>query len=304
MGDRMTNFPLALSPSTPKGASLANLLAQGQLVIAPGVYDCITARLAETAGHQAAYMTGSGVSMSRLGVPDLGLLSFAEMADQAKRIADVTSLPIIADADTGYGGPLNVARTVREYEHAGIAAIQIEDQEWPKKCGHEPDRRIVSIQEMVGRIQAAVDAKHHAQTLIIARTDARTAHGIDQAIERAHRYAEAGADVIFVESPENEAEMRLVCTSLTKPCLANQVEGGRTPMLPAATLQEMGYRLAIYPNSITRLVGLQGARFMKGILEHGGTHAFKADMLNHRDLWDLFDYPGFVAAEQRYQSKN
>jgi hypothetical protein len=177
-------------------------------------------------------MTGSGVSITRLGAPDVALLSFSEIVDQAKRMADVTTIPIIADADTGYGGPLNVIRTVREFERAGISGIQIEDQAWPKRCGHEPGRRIVSTAEMVGRIKAAVDTRHDPNVVIIARTDARSDLGINAAIERSQRYAEAGADVCFLESPESADEMRLLNQQVKIPTLANLVEGGRTPMLP------------------------------------------------------------------------
>lgn len=268
--------------------------------MAPGVFDCLTARLAECCGFSAVYMTGSGVSISRLGAPDVALLSFAEILDQAKRIADVCTLPVIADADTGYGGPLNVIRTVREMERAGVAAIQIEDQDWPKRCGHELGRKLVSRSEMVGRIKAAVDTRVDRDLMIIARTDARTTEGLEEALERAEAYREAGADIIFVESPESIEEMRRV-TRLNVPTLANQVEGGRTPMLSKDELQTIGFSLAIYPNSITRLIGHAGQLLFNELRLSGSTRAFADQMLDHRGLWELFEHREFIALEERYR---
>jgi 2-methylisocitrate lyase-like PEP mutase family enzyme len=204
------------------------------------------------------------------------------------------------DADTGYGGPLNVIRTVRELERAGIAAVQIEDQDWPKRCGHESGRKLVSREEMVGRVKAAVDARIHPDLLIIARTDARTMCGLDEALERAHAYAEAGADVVFVESPESVEEMRRITTEVRVPTLANQVEGGRTPMLPADELQAIGFGLAIYPNSITRLFGHVGQLLFTELRESGSTRAFGDRMLDHRALWELFEHHRFIELEAQY----
>lgn len=295
-------YPLSLAKTgAPKGR-LRAAMTPGRLLMAPGVFDCLTARLAECAGFSALYMTGSGVSISRLGAPDVALLSFAEILDQAKRIADVTRLPVIADADTGYGGPLNVVRTVREMERAGIAAVQIEDQDWPKRCGHELGRRLVSRQEMVGRVKAAVDARVDPDLLIIARTDARTTDGLAEALDRAEAYREAGADILFVESPESEEEMRQV-TALKAPTLANQVEGGRTPMLPRDVLQALGFGLAIYPNSVTRLFGRMGRMLFDELHGTGSTQAFADRMLDHKALWELFDHGGFIALEERYAQR-
>ena len=299
----MKVMPLSLGIHEGKSQTLRALLKSRKLLIAPGVFDCLTARLAEKAGAQALYMTGSGVSITRLGAPDVALLSFAEILDQSKRISDVTSLPLIADADTGYGGPLNIMRTVREMERAGVSAIQIEDQDWPKRCGHEPGRRIVSIQEMVGRIRAAVDTRRDEQTVIVARTDARSTEGIQAAIDRANQYAEAGADVAFVESPESVDEMRLLNQSISTPTLANQVEGGRTPMLPASELEALGYGLAIYPNSITRVFASIGNTLYSELLKTGSTQSMANQMLDHRGLWNLFEYPEFIQLESNYTSK-
>lgn len=293
-------FPLSLGATGARPGRLRAVLQPGQLLMAPGVFDCLTARLAECCGFSAVYMTGSGVSISRLGAPDVGLLSFAEILDQAKRIADVCTLPVIADADTGYGGPLNVIRTVREMERAGIAAIQIEDQDWPKRCGHELGRKLVSRSEMVGRVKAAVDARVDRDLMIIARTDARTSLGLEEALGRAEAYREAGADIIFVESPESVEEMRRV-TRLGVPTLANQVEGGRTPMLPKDELQAIGFSLAIYPNSITRLIGHAGQLLFNELRTSGSTRAFADRMLDHRELWEMFEHREFIALEERYR---
>jgi 2,3-dimethylmalate lyase len=296
-------LPLALDPPVDRNARLRALLNSRPLLMAPGVFDCLTARLAEQAGFEMLYMTGSGVSITRLGAPDVALLSFAEILDQAKRIADVSALPLLADADTGYGGPLNVMRTVREMERAGISAVQIEDQDWPKRCGHEPGRRVVPVAEMVGRIRAAVDTRRDPDFLIVARTDARSSEGISAAIERANRYAEAGADVLFVESPESFDEMARITREVRGPTLVNQVEGGRTPLLPADQLQALGFRIAIYPNSVTRLFARAGRELYEGLRATGSTRGFEGRMLNHRELWDLFEYPAFVSAEQRYMGQ-
>lgn len=296
-------MPLALDPKTGRHARLRSALGRGGLLMAPGVFDCLTARLAELAGFEMLYMTGSGVSITRLGAPDVALLSFAEILDQAKRIADVTALPILADVDTGYGGPLNVIRTVREMERAGISALQIEDQDWPKRCGHEPGRRVVPVAEMVGRLHAAVDARQDPDVLIVARTDARSSEGIAAAIDRANLYAEAGADVLFVESPESVDEMQRVAREVQAPTLSNQVEGGRTPLLPADHLQALGYRIAIYPNSVTRLFARAGQELFEELHRSGSTQGLKGRMLDHRGLWDLFEHPAFMALEQRYAAR-
>ncbi|MBX9697823.1 MAG: isocitrate lyase/phosphoenolpyruvate mutase family protein, partial [Acetobacteraceae bacterium] len=248
------------------------------------------------------YVTGSGVSMSALGAPDVGMLSFAEVLDRVKRIADCVAVPVIADADTGYGGPLNVMRTVREMERAGVSGIQIEDQAWPKRCGHEPGRRLVAIAEMVGRIRAACDARLDADTVIVARTDARASEGLPAAIDRAAAYAEAGADVLFLESPQSEPEMRAACAALagTAPMLANMVEGGRTPVLPAAELAALGYRLAIWPNALTRIMARQGAVLLERLLAEGTTAGLAGSMLDHGGLWALFEHERWYAVEARY----
>jgi len=260
-----------------------------------------SARLVARAGFHAAYVTGSGVSMSVIGAPDMGALSSAELIERAQRIADSVEIPVICDIDTGFGGPINVIRTIRDLESAGVSAVQIEDQVWPKICGHEPGCKLVSAQEMTSRIKAAADARHDSDFLIIARTDARTDQGLDAALDRAATYADAGADILFVESPESCDEMQTINTRLTTPTMANIVDGGRTPLLPAADLETLGYRLAIYPNSLTRLIGHMG-ELLSTLQSTGTTDGMRNRMLDHRALWDRFDYPEWTALEDRFNS--
>lgn len=226
---------------------LRQIIEAGTFVVAPGVYDMISARIADRMGFNALYMTGYGVTASYLGLPDAGLATFTDMLNRARTIAEGTETPLIADADTGYGGLLNVRHTVRGYEAAGVQGIQIEDQEMPKKCGHTPGRRVVPKDEMVQKIKVAVDSRRSRDTLIIARTDARTALGIDEAIDRVGAYVEAGADVAFVESPESVEEIRKVGKAIKAPKLANMVPGGKTPVVAADELKAMGFNIAIYP---------------------------------------------------------
>ena len=293
------DYPLGLRQTRGRNAALRQRLAAGNTLIAPGAYDCVGARLVEQAGFEAVYLTGSGMSMSALGAPDVGLMSFSEILDRAARVADVVSIPVIVDADTGYGGPLNVIRTVRCFERAGVSGIQLEDQAWPKKCGHEGGRNLVSVNEMAGRIKAAVDARIDPDLVIVARTDARTDHGLAAALDRAAAYVEAGADVIFVESPENESELAQVAKSVRAPVLANMVEGGRTPILPAARLTELSFALAIYPNAITRCFAYAGQKMLQGLKETGSTAGSADSMLSHRQLWSLFEYEKWTATENR-----
>jgi 2-methylisocitrate lyase-like PEP mutase family enzyme len=294
-------YPIGLSQTAGRNRRMRELLAGDRLVSIPGAFDCITARLVDTSGFPALYITGSGVSLSALGAPDVGALSFGEILDRCRRIADVVSIPIVADADTGYGGPLNVIRTVREFERAGISAIQLEDQTWPKKCGHEPGRRLASVNTMVMRLKAALDARVDPDLVIIARTDARAVEGFEAAIERAQIYAEAGADVIFLESPQTESELIQVPKRIGVPTLANMVEGGRTPILPAARLEEIGFRLAIYPNSLTRLIARAGQELLASLAATGSTDAMSSRMLDHGELWELFENRRWRALEDRFQ---
>jgi len=295
------SYPTGLRSTPTRHRALRQRMAEPGIVVAPGCYDCITARLVEVSGFGAAYITGSGVSMSALGAPDMGALSFGEILDRVWRICDAVSIPIIADADTGYGGPLNVIRTMREFERAGVSAVQLEDQEWPKKCGHEPGRKVASSQEMEQRIKAAADARIDADVMIVARTDAIAIEGYEAALERAARYREAGADIAFVEAPPSEAELAQVPQRLDMPCLANMVEGGRTPVLPFPTLEAMGFKVAIYPNSLTRLFARAGQDLLAGLKSSGGTAGFANQMLDHGQLWSLFENEKWQQLEKRFQ---
>ncbi len=295
-----SELPPALRPAPGRNRRFAAGLAAGGTIVAPGAYDCITARLVEKAGFPAVYVTGSGVSMSLLGAPDIGVVSFSEVLERITRIADIVSIPIIADADTGYGGTVNIFRTVRELERAGVSAIQIEDQEWPKRCGHEPGRRVVSTAAMEARIRAAVAARHDPDCKIIARTDARTDEGIDAAIARMRCYRAAGADILFVESPESREELARIVREVPGPHVANMVEGGRTPVLDVAALQELGFRIVIFPNSLTRLFAAAGRDLLDALATSGTTAGFRGPMLDHRQLWDLFDNADWVGLADRF----
>jgi 2-methylisocitrate lyase-like PEP mutase family enzyme len=237
--------------TTPARARLRAQINSGELVVAPGVYDGISAQLAKRTGHTAAYMTGAGVSASGFGLPDIGLVTQTEMVERARMIVRcLGDIPVIADADTGYGAPINVIRTVQEYEAAGVAAIQLEDQAFPKKCGHLPDKELVSTEDFERTLHAALDARTDHGMLLVARTDARAPLGLDAAIERANRYSAAGADVIFVEAPQSIQEIERIAAEVTAPLLLNLVIGGLTPLESSARLQELGYAIAIHPSAV------------------------------------------------------
>lgn len=227
--------------------TLKEQLQSGEFITAPGVFDMISTLIATRMNFPALYVTGYGVSASYMGLPDAGLMTFTDMETQIRKIVKATEKPIIADADTGYGGLLNVQHTVKAYENLGVSAIQIEDQEYPKKCGHTPGRRVIPTCDMVRKIKVAVDTRTKDDFLIIARTDSRTGLGIEEALSRAVAFEEAGADIIFVEAPETESEMKKVNEVINKPTLANMVSGGKTPIFSSTRLADMGYSVAIHP---------------------------------------------------------
>jgi 2-methylisocitrate lyase-like PEP mutase family enzyme len=269
---------------------LRKRLARKQLVVAPGVFDMVSLRCANQFGFEALYMTGYGTVASHLGLPDAGLATYTDMVGRVKAMAAQAAAPLIADGDTGYGGLLNVRHTVRGYEDAGAAAIQLEDQEFPKKCGHTPGRRVIATEDMVRKIRVAVESRRSADFLVIARTDARTSLGLDEALRRAEAYAKAGADVLFVESPESQEEMRTIGRAFDLPLVANMVEKGRTPVLTRDELQALGYRLAIFP--VTALLAALHA--MSGVYAHlreTGSSAGAAVPLH--DFADLTKLMGF-----------
>lgn len=253
-----------------KTQRLRQLLREPDSFIVPGAYDALTARIIEETGFQAIYATGAGISNAQLGWADVGLTSLKEIADIVSRMADVSTIPIIVDADTGFGNAINVIRTVRELERAGASAIQIEDQVSPKKCGHFTGKEVIGKAEMVNKIKAAVDARVDEQLVIIARTDAIAVHGVEEAIERAHAYAEAGADVLFVEAPTSLAQMRQITAALQSiPQVLNLVEGGKTPLVSLRQAQDMGFKLVLCANTALRaaIKGIRGA--LETLMEDG-----------------------------------
>ena len=281
-------------------ATLRELLAGPGPVLAPGAYDALSARLVARAGFPAVYMTGFGASASLLGRPDVGLLSFAEMADHARRLVQAVDVPLIADADDGYGNPLNVMRTVREYAAAGVAAVHIEDQVAPKRCGHMDGKDVIDASEMVEKVRAAVEARGDA--LIIARTDARAVEGLDAALERARRYREAGADLLFVEAPTSEEDIARVASELSgvAPLVFNWAEGGRTPPLSLERITELGFSLVIYPIG-TLLAATAGIRSLLATLKSDGVPTAALDDLPaFAEFTDLIGLPEVQRLEQRY----
>ena len=269
-----------------RGSRLAELLRGSEPVLAPGAYDALSARLIEQAGFPAVYMTGFGTSASLLGRPDVGLLTMSQMVDNARRIAQTVDVPVIADADTGYGNPLNVIRAVQEYELAGVAAIHIEDQVTPKKCGHMDNKQVIPSAEMVEKIHAAVEARKSNDFLIIARTDARAVEGLDGALRRARAYCEAGADILFIEAPQNEDEIAEVARAFPAvPLLFNWAEGGKTPPMPLARLKELGYRIVIFPISTL----LTAAKAIRTALEQIKAHGTPERMFPDRTAFQEFN---------------
>ena len=238
-----------MSSDRDRRSALARRIRARELTVAPGVFDMISAKVADRAGFHALYMTGYGIAASHMGLPDAGLVSYSDMLGRAARICEATRTPLIADADTGFGGLLNVRHTVRGYEAAGVAAIQIEDQEFPKKCGHAPGRRVVPLDDMLRKIEVAVEARDSDDFLVIARTDSRGSLGLDEAIRRGRAFSKAGADVVFIEAPESREEFERIGREVDAPLLANMVEGGFSPVLPAETLARLGFAIAIYPGT-------------------------------------------------------
>lgn len=253
-------------------------LKEPGLISAPGVFDMISARLADTMGFDALYMTGYGTVASHLGLPDAGLATYTEMVARVRQITAGTTTPLVADGDTGYGGLLNIDFTVRGYEAAGAHAIQIEDQEFPKKCGHTPGRRVVPLADAVRRIKVAVEARASKDFLIIARTDARTSLGLDEALRRGEAFAKAGADVLFIESPETIEEMTRIGRTFDLPLVANMVEGGRTPLLDRAELEHLGFKLAIFPASGFLAMAAALKSVYGEILSQGSSKAWNGEL--------------------------
>jgi len=283
-----------------KTTRLRQLIEDETLLVAPGAYDPYLARCVEKTGFDAVYMTGAGVSHTSLGMPDLGLLTFSEMVDRAGRIADAVSIPLFADADTGYGNALNVIRTVKAYERAGVAGLHIEDQEMPKKCGHFDEKKVIPLEEMLGKLKAALDTRQDPDFIIIARTDSRTVLGFEEAIERGQAFAEVGADMVFVESPLSREELAQVGQAINKPLLANMVETGKTPLLPSEELQALGFNVAIYPGAIGRFIGKQVMEFLATFHREGNTLSQMDRMLTFTEQNDIVGLADMKALADRY----
>ena len=286
----------------PGGAArLRALLESGQTIVAPGAFDPLAARLVEEAGFPAVYMTGFGTSAALIGRPDVGLLTMTEMAASAGRIADCVDIPVIADADTGYGNPLNVIRTVGAYEAAGVAGIHIEDQVAPKKCGHMEGKLVIGAQEMAAKVRAAVEARAQPEFVIIARTDARAVEGLEQALERARLYREAGADALFIEALVSEAEVEEAARAFPDvPLLFNWAEGGKTPPVSLARLTELGYRIVIFPISTLLAATAAMRAILREIAVSGTPVAALADLPTFGEFVDFIGLPQVREAEQRY----
>ena len=280
--------------------SLATRLKQPGLISAPGIFDMISAKIADGMGFDVLYMTGFGTVASYLGLPDAGLATYTDMVGRVRQFAEGTKTPIIADGDTGYGGLLNVDFTVRGYEAAGAAGIQLEDQEYPKKCGHTPGRRVIPLEDAVRKIKVAAEARSSKDFLIIARTDARTSLGLDEALRRGEAFAKAGADLIFIESPESIEEMRRIGETFDVPLVANMVEGGRTPLLSRAELEELGFKLAIFPTAGFLAMGAALRCVYGEILEKGSTKEWKGELYPFNEFTKLMGFERVWEFERRH----
>jgi len=283
-----------------KKTEFASRLRNGDYLTAPGVFDLISARIADRMGFPALYMTGYGVVASSFGLPDAGLASYTEMVDRVKTIAAGTLTPLIADGDTGYGGLLNVQRTVRGYEQAGAVAIQLEDQKIPKKCGHTPNRRVIPVDDMVAKIRVAVAARESENFLVIARTDARTQYGLAEAIGRGQAFAKAGADVVFVEAPESVDEMIEICREIDGPLMANMVNGGKTPLLSAEELKDLGYQIVIFPGTAFLAAGSAVQSVYQHLKATGSSRGLPTPLYDFEEFSRLMGFEEVWAFEKKW----
>lgn len=284
--------------------TLRSRLARKPIVVAPGVYDPFTALVATQAGFDTLYVSGAAIAYTRLGRPDIGLVSMTEVAETLALIRDRVTANLIVDADTGYGNALNVVRTVREFERVGATAIQLEDQDFPKRCGHLDGKSLIPMQEMCGKLRAAVDTRRSRETLIVARTDAVAVEGLPRALERAAAYREAGADVLFVEAPKTRDELANIVAQLgdALPLLANMVEGGKTPTLPAHELEAIGFSIVIFPGAIVRAFGYMASEFYGSLAAHGSNEPYRNRMLDFKGINELVGTSDMIALGQRYEA--
>lgn len=283
---------------------LRSLLEQSGPLVIPGVYDAIGAKIAERAGFEAMFQTGYGTSAALFGMPDYGFVGAAETIDNARRICGATSAPVIVDADTGYGNALSVWRLVRELESAGASGMFLEDQRWPKRCGHMSGKDVIPHEEYTEKLRAAVDARSSDEFVIVARTDARATEGLDAAIERARENRRSGADVIFIEAPGSIEEMRTIGESVDAPLVANMIEGGRTPISPASELYRMGFKIILYPLSILYASSFAALKAMQELKKSGGTRSLEGEMMGFDMFNDLVGLEGFADLERRYGGKS
>lgn len=280
--------------------ALRTLLQQPGIIVAPGAYDCLTAKLIEREGFPAVYMTGGGTAVTRVGKPDLGFTTLTEMLASASAMTSTISVPLIADADTGYGGALNTYRTVREYEKAGVAALHIEDQAFPKRCGHLDGKEVVSIEEMRVKIRAACDARTDDDFVIIVRTDALAVTGLDDTLQRCVAFAEAGADVLFVEALRNQEDIDRVRSEVDVPLLFNFVEHGKSPLIPVPQLEALGFKLVIFPGSIMLSVCTLAQRVLREIRQHGTTARLTDDMVSVVEFFELMGLQELLALDEKW----
>ena len=283
--------------------SLRERFAKRGIVVAPGVFDAFSALLAERVGFEALYLSGASIAYTRLGRPDIGLVGLTEVADTLARICERVTLPVIMDADTGFGNAINVLRTVKELERAGAAAIQLEDQAMPKRCGHLSGKTLVPAAEMAGKIRAALDARRSAETLVIARTDAVAVEGLEPALARAEVYREVGADVLFIEALRTIEDMRAATARFAgrAPLLANMVEGGKTPLLAAPELESIGFSIVIFPGGLVRALARAGTDYFENLKRTGSTAEFAARMLDFQQLNALIGTPQMLDLGRRYE---
>lgn len=283
-------------------ADLKARLREERILLAAGTYDAMSALLAEQAGAEACYLSGASIAYTRIGVPDIGLVAMTEVVDTLRLVRERIAAPLFVDADDGYGNALNVQRTVRLFEQSGADVVQIEDQAAPKRCGQLSGKRLVSTADMVGKIKAALDARHDEKTLVMARTDAIAVEGLGSAMERAGRYADAGADLLFVEAPQNTEQMRAICQGLGQrtPLLANMVEGGKSPVLPARELREIGFKGVIFPGGAVRALAHALRAYYAGLVGDGTTERFWSRMLSFDELNAVIKTPRFVELGKQY----